>query len=246
MSLRKSFWRTYRRLTRRLTGVPDTGAVKFGDLRTLEPIGRHFGEDRGRALDRYYIEAFLAAHATDVGGHALEIGEDRYTRQFGGDRVSGRDILHVRPDNPRATIIADLADAPHIPDASFDTLIITQTLHLIYDPVAGVRTMHRILRPGGVVLLTVPGITPIPNGTQWAYTWYWSLTEHSVRRMFSDAFGGSSVTVTTYGNVMAATSMLHGLSSDDLTTAEMDHVDPDFPVIIAARAVRGGGQGTSR
>lgn len=241
MSLRKSFWRTYRRLARRLTGVPDTGAVKFGDLRTLEPISRHFGEDRGRALDRYYIDSFLARHAADVGGHVLEIGDDRYTRQFGGDRVVGRDILHVRPDNPKATIVADLADAPHIPDASFDTLIITQTLHLIYDPVAAVRTMYRILRPRGVVLLTAPGITPIPNGTQWAYTWFWSLTEHSVRRMFSEAFGDGSVTVSVYGNVLSATAMLHGLSSDDLTPAEMDPVDPDYPVIIGARARRAGG-----
>lgn len=238
MSLRRSFWRTYRQVRRRLLGIPPTGAIDFGQLRRTAPFGRHFGEDRGPALDRYYIEAFLGAHAADVRGHLLEIGDDTYTRRFGGTRVTRSDVLHVSPGNARATIVADLSDAPHIPDASFDTLIITQTLLLIYDAAAAVRTMHRILRPGGVLLLTVPGITQVPNGTTWAHTWYWSFTPLSVRRMLSEAFGNDAVAVTDYGNVLAAAAMLYGLSSADLTPDELDAHDPDYPVTIGARAVR--------
>ena len=240
MSLRRAFWRTYRRVKRRVLGVPDTRTVDFGHLRRLEPFGRHFGEDRGQALDRYYIEGFLGAAAADVRGRVLEIGEDRYTRQFGGDRVTHSDIPHVNTSNPRATIVGDLSAAPQIPDASFDTLIITQTLHLIYDPIAAVRTMHRVLKPGGVLLLTVPGITQIPNGTQWADTWYWAFTPQSVRRMLAEAFGDSGVAVTSHGNVLSATSMLYGLSASDLTTEELNESDPDYPVIIGARARREG------
>ena len=49
-------------------------------------------------------------------GRVLEIGDDEYTRRFGGDRVERSDVLHVEEGNPQATIVADLADAPQIPD----------------------------------------------------------------------------------------------------------------------------------
>lgn len=240
MSFRRTFWRRYREIRRRVLGVPATGAIDFGQLRRLEPFGRHFGEDRGLALDRHYIEAFVGAHDADVRGDVLEIGDDTYTRRFGANRVRRSDVLNVRADQPRATIVADLSDAPQIPDASFDTLIVTQTLHLIYDPQAAVRTMHRILRPGGVLLLTVPGITQVPHGTVWAHTWFWAFTALSINRMLSERFGGDMVAVQHYGNVLSAAAMLYGLSADDLTPDELDACDPDYPVIIGARALRSG------
>lgn len=239
MSLRKAFWRRYREIRRRVLGVPATGGVDFGQLRRVQPFGRHFGEDRGRALDRYYIEGFLAAHAADIKGRVLEIGENRYTRQFGGDRVTRCDVLHVSPGNPRATIVADLTDAPQVPDATFDTAIITQTLHLIYDVGSAIRTIHRVLKPGGVLLLTVPGITQIPHGTTWASTWFWSFTPLAVTRALAESFGSGGLTVQSHGNVLSAAAMLYGLSSDDLTPDELDMTDPDYPVIIGARAMRG-------
>jgi SAM-dependent methyltransferase len=237
MTARRAFWRAVRRVQRRLRGVPDTGEVDFGDFRRVTPFGRHFGEDRGQALDRWYIEAFLSAHAGDIRGRVLEIGEDRYARQFGGSRVTQVDVLHVSAGNPRATIVADLGNAPQIPDTQFDALVVTQTLHLIYDARAAVATMHRILAPGGVLLLTVPGITQIPNGTPWAHTWHWAFTPLSVHRMLSEQFG-DAVTVTAQGNVLSAASMLYGLSSADLQAHELAAQDPDYPVIIGARAQR--------
>ncbi len=50
--------------------------------------------------------------------------------------------------NPQATIVGDLADAPHIPDDSFDCAIVTQTLQFVYDVRAAFATLHRILAPG--------------------------------------------------------------------------------------------------
>jgi SAM-dependent methyltransferase len=236
MTLRKSAYRSYVRLRRRLLGIPQPGSVNFGDLRRLEPFGRHFGTDRGRALDRYYIEGFLAQHAEDVRGRALEVGDDTYTRRFGSDRVTQADVLHVTSGNPRATIVADLADAPHIPDDTFDCIILTQVLHLVYEARSAVRTLHRILKPGGVLLMTVPGLSQVPHGTQWAHTWYWAFTELSTLRMLEEAFGPGRVAVASTGNVFAATSMLYGLAAEDLHETELDAHDPDYPVIITARA----------
>lgn len=238
MSWRKTAYRAYVRLRRRVFGIPAPGSVNFGDLRRLTPVSRHFGVDRGTAIDRHYVESFLARHAADVRGRVLEVGESTYTRRYGGDRVTHSDVLHVRDGNPQATIIADLADAPQVPDATFDCIVLTQTLHLIYDAGAAVRTLHRLLKPGGVLLLTVPGITQVPHGTDWAYTWYWAFTELSVRKMLGDVFGAGNVAVEVGGNVLAATALLHGLAVEEFAADELDALDRDYPVIIAARALR--------
>ena len=235
---RKAVYRQWVAVSRRLRGIPRPGAVDFGDLRHVNPISRHFGVDRGTAIDRHYVERFLSRQAADVRGRVLEVGANTYTRRYGGDRVTHSDVLHVREGNPQATIIADLADAPQIADASFDCIVLTQTLHLIYDARAAVRTLHRLLKPAGVLLLTVPGITQVPHGTDWAYTWYWAFTELSVRRMLGEAFGDRNLAVEVGGNVLAATALLHGLAVEEFAAEELDVQDRDYPVIIAARALR--------
>ena len=240
MTWRKFLYRRWVAARNQLLGVPQAGQVNFGDLRRVEPFGRHFGTDRGEAIDRYYIEAFLQAHSADIRGRVLEVGDDSYTRRFGGRRVIQSDVLHVGPGNPQATIVADLADAPQIPNESFDCIILTQVLYLIYEARNAVHTLHRILRPGGVLLLTVPGLTQFPHGTIWAYTWYWNFTELSVLRMLEESFGKRHATVETFGNVLAASAMLYGLASQELTRRELDANDPDYPVTIAARAQKQG------
>lgn len=243
MRLRKRAYRRWVPWRRRLLGIPQPGLVDFGDLRRSKPIGRHFGIDRpmpdeedGRPVDRFYIERFLAANASDIRGRVLEIGDDGYTRRYGGDRVARRDILNITADNPRATIVADLAAAPQIPDAIFDCVILTQTLHLIYDAPAAVRTLHRILKPGGVLLMTVPGITLVPTTSVWGHTWYWAFTALAARRMLGEAFGEPRIEVGSCGNVLAATAFLHGLAVGELSADELEACDTDYPLIIAARA----------
>jgi SAM-dependent methyltransferase len=202
----------------------------------VEPFGRHFGTDRGQAIDRHYIEAFLQSRSTDVRGRVLEVGDDGYTRQFGGQRVTRSDVLHVDASNPRATIVADLAHAPQIPDDSFDCIILTQVLHLVYEPRSAVRTLHRILKPGGVLLLTTPGLSQVPHGTVWAHTWYWSFTELSTLRMLEEDFGEGRVAVESSGNVFSVAAMLYGLAAQDIAESDLAVHDPDYPVIISARA----------
>ena len=77
--------------------------IRWGLLQRLTPVSEQFGFDRGQPVDRYYIETFLAAHAADVRGRVLEIGDNVYTRKYGGDRVVVSDVLHVRPGHPGAS-----------------------------------------------------------------------------------------------------------------------------------------------
>jgi ubiquinone/menaquinone biosynthesis C-methylase UbiE len=71
----------------------------------------------------------------------------------------------VDASNPQATFVGDLSHAPQLPDAAFDCVVLTQTLHLIYDFKGAIATCYRILKPGGALLLTVPGITHIDQGS---------------------------------------------------------------------------------
>ncbi|CAN5819610.1 hypothetical protein BH23GEM7_BH23GEM7_03570 [soil metagenome] len=229
------------RIWRRFPGWRQaTGGLDFGKLHRVTPVSRHFGFDRGQPVDRYYIERFLARRADDIRGRVLEVGDDSYTRRFGGSQVSVRDVLHVTEGNPQATIVADLTQADHVPSDAFDCLILTQTLHLLYAMPAAVRTIHRILKPGGVCLATVPGISQLEEG-EWRDTWYWSLTERSARRLFEEEFGAGAVEVASHGNVLAACAFLQGLASEELRPEELDYRDPSYPVLITIRAVKAAG-----
>jgi hypothetical protein len=95
-----------------------------------------------------HIEDFLARHANDIRGVVLEIQDDAYTKRFGKSLVKRSEVLSVSP-GCKVTIVADLTSADQIPSSMFECIILTQTLQYIYDLPAAVRTIYRILAPGG-------------------------------------------------------------------------------------------------
>lgn len=216
-------------------GAPRVGGARMGDLRRVTPIDRHWGCERGGPIDRHYIEAFLARHSGDVRGRVLEAGDDAYTRRFGGGQVATRDVLHVSGENAAATIVADLADAGHVASDAFDCIILTQTLQFVYDARAAMRTLQRLLAPGGTLLLTVPGISQTTDD-DWHDSWYWGFTVASVARLANEAFGAAYVEVTPHGNVLTAVAFLHGLGRPELRPDELAATDRDFPLVITLRA----------
>jgi SAM-dependent methyltransferase len=227
-------------------GWPPVGFVRFGSLRRLEPVTRTFGFERGQPIDRHYIEKFLGRYSGapgyargDVRGRVLEIGDDTYTRRFGAD-VDQVDVLHADESNPAATIVGDLASGSGVPSDTFDCVICTQTLQFVYDVRGAVETLHRALRPGGVVLATAHGIGQISRPDQDHWGEYWRLTSRAARRLFEEAFPPENVTVESYGNVLATTAFLYGLAAEDLRRAELDLRDPDYELLVAIRAVKAG------
>ncbi len=217
--------------------TPKSTQVKFGDLGRNTPFSTMFGYDRGGPVDRYYIENFLQQEADNIYGHVLEIGDNDYTLRFGAEKVTQSDILHVDDSNPNATIVADLSHAPHIPDNSFDCIILTQTLHLIYDYKAVIETCFRVLKPGGKLLLTVPGITPIDCG-EWEKSWLWSFTALSIEKILHEVFPIHQIEVNSFGNVLVATAFLYGMGLPEMKKEDMEYFDPSFPVIITATATK--------
>jgi len=203
-------------------------------LRRSEPLSRNFGYDRGTPVDRYYIERFLAEHRSSIRGSVLEVKDPTYTQRF-GTGVQRSHVLDVNSGNPRATIVADLTAADALPSESFDCFILTQTLHLIYGVDAALRHAHRVLRPGGVLLVTVPAVirvAPPPEPD------YWRFTADGCSRLFGDVFGTKQVAVRAYGNVLTCIAFLTGMAHEELSRTELEVEDPLFPLVITVRAVK--------
>lgn len=230
-------------------------------LRRMTPVSRRFGRERGRPVDRYYIEHYLSRFADrgpygsgDYRGRLLEIGGDDYARRFGGLGVDGPsstalgvrprgalervDIFDVPGGNPHATIVGDLVREEDLPADTFDCIICTQVLLVVYDFRAVLRTLHRALAPGGVLLMTNPGISRIcrPDIDLWGD--YWRFTSLSIRRLLEELFPSENVQVDAYGNVLVAAASLYGLASSELRREELDLRDHDYELIIGSRAVK--------
>jgi SAM-dependent methyltransferase len=212
--------------------------VRFGNLRRVTPISPIFGLNRGQGIDRYYIENFLMRYAADIHSDVLEVAESRYTRRFGRERVTKSDVLHVRAGEPGVTIVADLCSNTDIASNRFDCIILTQTLQHIYDGRAAIRTLYRILKPAGVLLATLPGISQISRYDMDRWGDYWRFTTLSARKLFEESFQATNVRVEAHGNVLAASAFLYGLTVEELRPGELDHFDPDYEMLITVRAVK--------
>lgn len=210
---------------------------RWGNLRRWRPFSEHFGNDRGTPVDRVYIARFLAEHAVDVRGHVLEVGDPAYTRRYGGSMVTSGDVLDIDPGNQAATIVADLARPGSLPSDRFDCFLLIQTLQYVADVQTALRNAWRSLRPGGVLLVCVPGISrldPVPG------------PDHDLHR-FTPAGLAATLRATLpaaeqravgYGNLLAAVAFLYGLAAEELRPEELAAYDPHYPVLAAARVVK--------
>ena len=225
--LRKRFWRLLPRLRR---------PALMGTLRRTSPLSDVWGYDRGSPIDRFYIDRFLSAHRADIRGTVLEMQDRTYTELF-GHGVEHSEVLDIDATNPEATIIADLSAAESIASEQFDCFILTQTLQLIRDTHACIAHAHRILRPGGVLLVTVPFLSRmIPPSDGPAD--YWRFTTDSCSFLFAEVFGPDAIEVHSHGNILAAIAYLMGMAQEELTRQELEFNDKYFPVTITVRAVK--------
>jgi peptidoglycan/xylan/chitin deacetylase (PgdA/CDA1 family)/glycosyltransferase involved in cell wall biosynthesis len=211
------------------------GHVDFGDFRRTAPFSRNWGYERGTPVDRPYIEQFLERHAVDIRGRVLEVKDAEYTNRFGGAQVTRSDIVDIDPANTRANVISDLRRAANIASDTYDCVILTQTLHFIDDVQAAISECARILRPGGVLLATLPCVSRVyledGQGED-----FWRVTEGGAMKMFSSVFSSKEVEVRAYGNVLASLAFLYGLGAEELTDSELSAADPYFPVVVGVRA----------
>ncbi len=219
--------------------------VRFGrrtpaptvSLSSPDPVSAVFGLDRGTPIDRCYIERFLAANAARIGGRALEIGDATYAARF-GDPTTRIDVLHAVEGNPHATIVGDLQQPDVLPEAAFDCILLVQTLHVISDPAAAIRSCRQALAPGGSVLATLPGISQISRYDMDRWGDFWRVTTSGAQALFGVAFADDELDIAAHGNAATACAFLQGLAVEDLDPSilEVDH--PDYPLLVTVVATR--------
>lgn len=211
-------------------------SVTFNDLDRIKPVSPIFGLDRGTPIARYYIEKFLHKNSHLIKGRILEVGDSHYSKRFGGEKAESFDVLHAVPGNKAATIIGDLTDPTTLPGDSMDCFICTQTFNFIFDVQKAVEGTHYVLKPGGVLLFTVCGISQISRYDMDRWGDYWRFTTASLQKLFEPVFK-ERLAIGSYGNVLAATAFLQGIAVEDLPNrALLDEHDQNYQVLITVIA----------
>jgi SAM-dependent methyltransferase len=214
----------------RLRGWRDgTPLPHWGNLRRTRPFSERFGLDRGTPVDRHYLHRFFERNAGRITGDVLEVHRPLYTTRF-GSAVRTSDTVDIDP-GVRPTYVCDLA-APGdtIPAARYDCFLLHNTLQLIRDLEAALRTAARVVRPGGVVLAATPVLMPLES----AADDYWRPTAAGWRTLAARAWPGCEVSVAAHGNCLVAVAAMLGLATEELTEAELAAEDPLYPVLVTA------------
>jgi hypothetical protein len=205
------------------------------ELRT-SPVSQFIGTERGTPIDRYYIEQFLGENRNCIKGTVLEIAESDYSKKFDSG-VTKFEILHATVDNPNATIVGDLTDFRTLPEGEVDCFICTQTFNFIFDVKAAVKGACKLLKPAGVMLGTVAGISQISRFDMERWGDYWRFTDLTIKMMLEKEF--SEVEIKTFGNVLAAKAFLDGVVLEDLPdTSILDINDNNYQLVIAFKAIK--------
>lgn len=127
------------------------------------------------------------AKTIPAGSRILDVGAGScpYRPIFSHCRYETHDATPLAPDQLRDKegygTINYVSDATAIPVAneSFDAVLCTEVLEHVPEPIRVVNELHRILRPGGVLLLTAPlgsGLHQEPYHFYGGYTPYWYAT----------------------------------------------------------------------
>jgi SAM-dependent methyltransferase len=208
--------------------------VHLGLLNRTTPVSKLFGLERGTPVDRFYIEKFLNDNSKYIRGVVLEIAEDTYSRRFNSDPASSFEVLSPI-DDKRATIVGDLSKPESLPENKIDCFICTQTLNFIYNVKDAVRGAHRILKPGGFILITVGGISQISKYDMDRWGDYWRFTTASMKKLLEPEF--EILDLKSNGNVLAATAFLQGMAVEDLPDSSLlKENDTQYQMVITCVA----------
>jgi len=200
----------------------------------LEPVSRDWGFDRGLPIDRFYIERFLERSASLIKGDVCELLNDTYAQRFGAEKVARVEVVDIDTNNPDATLVADLTEPDSLGTNRFDCFLLTQTLPYIYDCGQALRTAYQSLRPGGVLLVTVPSIIKFHREPED----HWRFTPDSITRLVREHCSGARAEIDAHGNLRAAVAFLSGMAVEDVGPESLGARDPEYPLVVTARVFK--------
>jgi glycosyltransferase involved in cell wall biosynthesis len=194
------------------------------------PYSEIYAHDRGTEIARYYIEKFIDENKSIIQGNCLEFQEPTYLLKYSNLPQTKINVIHIDEKNHVASIIADLTKPNNISSNTFDCIICTHVLHLIYDKVKFISELERILKPGGYLILAVPSISMCDQS--WGELW--RFTELGLFTLLKEVFDKELIKVKGYGNSLVASGEIRGLASEEFTLQELNYFDNRFCVEICA------------
>ncbi len=213
---------------------------KFFNLFTkVKPVSDVFGLDRGKPIDRYYIEQFLNQNNNCIKGDVLEIAEDLYTQKFGEKNKLNSYILDFSGiDNSNNVINIDLTDVENVPINKFDCIICTQTLNFIFDFNKAIESIFKMLKENGTALVTVAGISQISRYDADRWGDFWRFNPMGIEKCFSEKFGASNTMLNLYGSNYSATMFLNGFCFEECNYKKINFHDNNYPLIIGLKVTK--------
>ena len=194
---------TLRRVVRRSTVWPPLGKVRFRAMRSQRPIC-----PTGcnlPSITRWYSDHWIEKWQAHLHGRVL--------------RVCAADL--------RAGSIESLAPE------EYDAVICSLQMQSVYDLDSAIEAMCRALKPSGVLVATLPGVTTAQGADE---NDFWRFTELSARRLLGQNFPEHSIHVQGFGNVLAGIAGLHGVPADEFSECELQTPGAQHPVVIGVFA----------
>jgi SAM-dependent methyltransferase len=108
---------------------------------------------------RVWLEREMAEFAGRLPAGALVLdagaGEQPYRHHFLHCRYEAADFEAVKKRYATSTYVCDLARIP-VEDGRFDAVVFSQVMEHLPDPLAVLKELHRVLKPGGVLFYSGP------------------------------------------------------------------------------------------
>ena len=204
---------------------------RYSPLSTI-PFARDFGCHRGTPIDRFYIETFLNNSKKYINGTVLEIAENTYTKKFS---TNSKSLVLAPYEGSNIDVVCDLtATIPTSNREIADCFICVQTLNFIYDYKKALENIKLLMRENGTILITVAGVCQISEFDAKRWGDYFRFTPQSLTKILTETFPHAHISIESFGNIRAATGLLHGLVVEDINTEDLEYKDSTYPVIISA------------
>lgn len=197
-------------------------------------ISNDFGFQRGKPIDRVYIENFISQHVEKISGVCLEFGDTSYIDLFGKSVTEKYSFNYSNePSEQNNNIMGDLTKLDTLSIDSFDCILCINVLNFIYDLPVAAEGLKKLLKPNGKIIITIAGVAShISRYDMDRWGDYWRFTDKSAAKLFKEA-GFHIEKIQTYGNPYACSAQINGYSMEDLSKEKVVKSDPDYQLLVA-------------